>query len=494
MSARIAIAEGPGGRAIFGLDGRALLFLFAVGLMEVALYATHPNSSLTARASNDWYGWWDQGQYFKSARAFAAGDLAPESHWYAPGYALLAAVFVPLLPRNPFLLVNLASFLIFAGAFLAYFRPILGYWPTVVAFLAGLLIPPVIWVPFQLNVPFWTQFAIPWNTVPIAAAYMAILLMIRRLRNSGSPGLDLALGASAGLVAVTRPIDIVPLVLVAMAYVWHRIVLQRRWINLAIGAGGACLVIGPVIALSLAVHGGIDMPYVKASSRIGLSIVDLPERAFAILLDASTTFGEPLSLFRAAPLLFVAVPLSFAWAFLDRRNGLLPIAVAAASILTYLAYNDFGPHNIFRFLLVHYIVWTVPVFLAGGLAGFLLLARRQRWIMLGLLACRGTAGPARLADDRRRRLSDAGSCDRPRSEWGRQLQNFPSGTACAGRRGFHRCSHRRSKLSSDQGIQRPGRWAGTAAVQGLPTVRFGRGHPGHLHPPGHSSADRDRSR
>ena len=60
----------------FGLDRSALLFLSFVALIELAIYATDPNSPFTAPSGTDWYGWWDQGQYFKSAWAFAHGNLS----------------------------------------------------------------------------------------------------------------------------------------------------------------------------------------------------------------------------------------------------------------------------------------------------------------------------------------------------------------------------------------------------------------------------------
>src|SRR5688500_14810299 len=78
-----------------------LIFLF---LMYVPLYLTHP--ALPHDAVSGCWGWWDQSQYIKSAKALSQLDLSPAEHWYFPGYALLAAVFYKFMPVHAFFVVN----------------------------------------------------------------------------------------------------------------------------------------------------------------------------------------------------------------------------------------------------------------------------------------------------------------------------------------------------------------------------------------------------
>ncbi len=315
----------------FRVDSGVAAFLLLVLMLQTAVYLTYPVSTAVAPAGADWIGWWDQGRYHESAWALAAGDLSPERHWYPIGYALLGAPFAGILPRHIFLPANILANLIFAGAFLAYFRPLIGYWPTVLAFLAALLLPPIIWLPFSVVLPFWLQFVIPWNTIPVAAAYMTILLLMRGIGEHPGVGRDVVLGVSAGLIAVTRPVDLLPLAPVVAVYVWQRLVVDRRWRNVAAGLLGTIAIVVPVLLLTFSIHGGLSSPYRSVSTTIGLSPASIPYRALATLLD-SATYGTGQSLFDLAPLLFLAVPLALAWAVLDRRNGLLPMAVVLVAV------------------------------------------------------------------------------------------------------------------------------------------------------------------
>src|SRR5689334_7426259 len=59
-----------------------------------------------------WEHWHDQGQYLRSARAFADGNLDASEHWYPPGYSLLGAPFVHLTPTNPFVIPDFVCFVL----------------------------------------------------------------------------------------------------------------------------------------------------------------------------------------------------------------------------------------------------------------------------------------------------------------------------------------------------------------------------------------------
>ncbi len=59
----------------------------------------------------------DQRMYIRSSRAFAAGDLDPQLHWYPLLYSLAGAAFAPLLPQALFFFVNLLCSVIGAVLF-----------------------------------------------------------------------------------------------------------------------------------------------------------------------------------------------------------------------------------------------------------------------------------------------------------------------------------------------------------------------------------------
>lgn len=54
------------------------------------------------------------------------------------------------------------------------------------------------------------------------------------------------------------------------------------------------------------------------------------------------------------------------------------LATIGLSILIYLAYNDFAPLNVFRFQLLHYFTWWIPVIAAAGVAGLYSIIESKR--------------------------------------------------------------------------------------------------------------------
>jgi hypothetical protein len=110
-----------------------------------------------------WQGFWDQSQYVRSAAAFASGNLAPEEHWYALGYPLLGVPFLRLFPADPYFLVNTLCLIVFALAFLAYFRPLIGSVASMGAFLAAQILPVSVDAPHRINLPIWLQYIVPWT-------------------------------------------------------------------------------------------------------------------------------------------------------------------------------------------------------------------------------------------------------------------------------------------------------------------------------------------
>jgi len=59
------------------------------------------------RLSPLWQAWSDQSRYLQSAQAWATLNLDPALHHYPPGYSLLAAPFVYLMPALPFVVPDL---------------------------------------------------------------------------------------------------------------------------------------------------------------------------------------------------------------------------------------------------------------------------------------------------------------------------------------------------------------------------------------------------
>ena len=334
-----------------------------------------------------WNGWFDQSSYLKSATALAHGNLQSSQHWYPLGYPLLGAPFVYVTPDEPFFFPNLALLLCFCLLYLRYFRPLIGPWLTITAFFASTALPISLQMPLPVFFPLFLQFVVPWNTIPVAVCGMAILLLARDFKSCSHHLPDLLAGFLLGYVFVTRPPDLLPIAVAGGFYFFARMQsgdAVRR--GLAMIAGSAA-VVAPALILFLAIHGTLASEYaIGAGTIVGFGFSNLAERAYAVFVDASTTYGVPLSVLVAQPWLGVLAPFAVAWAIANSKNGMLPIICVTLSVLTYVAYNDFSPLNVFKFFLIHYIVWIFPMVTAGGIAGAMFFAKRSSLWIFGLAA------------------------------------------------------------------------------------------------------------
>lgn len=363
------------------VTGRSDIAQVAVVLLAAGVFAwayLHYPYRPTAPATG-WWNYWDQGAYLRSARAFAAGVLEGSEHWYPIGYPLLAAPFVPLF-ADPFLPINAVGFVAYVWLCYRLFAPVLGRWAVIVPIFVPLIYPAQVDVQPAVSYPLLSQFAVPWNSNPVAPAYLAALLGVRANWRRENRLLDVGLGALLGATAATRPADAALLaVLLGMYSAWAALA-QRRWLVPALVAAGALACMLPVFVFMQQAYGGLESPYVVTSRTIGFSVSDLSDRVYQILLRSEETYGEAHSaLFQLQPWLHAAVPLAVAWAWRVRGTGALAVAMALLSWLLYLAYNDLSPFNLLRFFLVHYIVWTLPVLACAGLAGARSIVKERRW-------------------------------------------------------------------------------------------------------------------
>jgi hypothetical protein len=368
-------------RQTAALTGRVDIAQVVVVLLATGAFAwayLHYPYRPTAPDSG-WWNYWDQGAYLRSTRAFAAGVLEGSEHWYPIGYPLLAAPFVWLF-ADPFLPINALGFVTYTWLCYRLFRPVLGRWGVIVPIFVPLIYPAQVDVQPAVSYPLLSQFAVPWNSNPVAPAYLAALLGVRANWNRENRVLDVGLGALLGLTAATRPADAALLAALLGVYSTWAVLAQRRWLVPALVGAGALACMLPVFAFMQHAYGGLESPYVVTSRTIGFSLSDLSDRVYQILLRSEETYGESKSaLFQLQPWLHAAVPLAVVWAWRVRATGALAVAMALSSWLLYLAYNDLSPFNLLRFFLVHYIVWTLPVLACAGVAGAVCIVRERRW-------------------------------------------------------------------------------------------------------------------
>jgi hypothetical protein len=352
--------------------GWTLLVLVAlVYLMAYCCHDLFPGGA-APESRTGWWSWSDQFEYYRTAAALAQGRLSPEDCRYPPGYAALGAVFWRLWPGHLFLLPNLA---LVVGAAWAWWRIVTGWLTRVQALVTGVVFAGSHWLLLADAV------VIPWNTLVSQCLLLTgIALVLQRTDRR----VLLGLAGLAGCTYLTRPIDaaaFAPLLAVAVL----RLPGWRARLQGAL-AGGA--VVGAAVLLlgwfNRSVFGTWRSPYeVEAWRHVGFFSYPVGWKFLWLFVDGRPFFGEkaPALLFRY-PWLYLAIPGAVFWV---RRAGWAALAAVAAVALNwflYLNYNDLLPSDIYRFTLIHYLVWAFPLLAALGV-GACLHGWRDPWTRAG---------------------------------------------------------------------------------------------------------------
>lgn len=354
-----------------------------------------PGNTLSPNDTHGWLAWWDQGRYYDSAAALAAGNLNPAMHFTPLGYSLLAMPF-ERLGNQPFFMVDLAGLLITYAAFVR-FAPRVGVSGSTAA---------VLFLLTSCADPFlFRQWVIPWSSsVSAALTWTLLAVSAAHLQGRRRP---FVLGLLAAALPLVRPPDAI---LGAICLAWLAIVDLRRstlrWRDIVAVAVAVAFVIVPFAVLYLNIYGPRPTPYMITSSTIGFTVHNPLWRAYVLLIEPRQWFFAGHGMLANLPWLVFG----FAGAVCAWRYG-LPAALLAVCLtvycLFYLAYVDLLPTALWRYMTIHYFKWTLPGF---GLLGWLLIrdlarVRPAAWAALAvvlLLSCiRVTprlAGPDELAN------------------------------------------------------------------------------------------------
>jgi hypothetical protein len=208
---------------------------------------------VSARWPLGWWGWFDQGQYFRSAAALSRFDLRPESHWYPLGYPALGAILYPIVPTHAFLIPNVLCFLGIIWLLNRIYLQFLGR--TEAAVLIAL---SVLWTNEVME-----NLVLPWNTIPTHLLTYAIvyLMVFGPLTNRRY----LASGFFAGLIFSARPGDVL-----FVAPVFAATFYSERQPQRIVGGLGATLLgfvppFGATLALNAMMFGSyLNTPYAEA--------------------------------------------------------------------------------------------------------------------------------------------------------------------------------------------------------------------------------------
>jgi hypothetical protein len=323
-----------------------------------------------------WWGWFDQGQYLKSANAFLNLDFSLDKHFYPPLYPALGGIFLFWSTGHPFFLLNLLCLIWFCYSFIRFSNLYVSRsWTIFILFFSTIF-----------NVRVFENFVIPWTTnlsvALISTGILGIVLIqdIRAGRSSRISELQIWFAALClGLVLPTRPLDSVISVVFGAWFLGSYFMLRKLSINIvptlpkfllwsALG-----LSIGPILYFSFNefVFGSPFGQYAQIAGMNGYFPGDLTEKFISIWLDGMTLYGEPNSgMVERFPWLLISLS-GLIWILI---KGAAPIKIIAISVCTlyivYLPYGDLLPNGLWRYLNIHYFKWTFPFL---GLFTFILL-------------------------------------------------------------------------------------------------------------------------
>lgn len=358
------------------LDSRAAgwLLLALVAVVYTWAYVVDPlHPGLSAPETRaGWWSWADQTKYAGAAVALEAGRIDAQSYYYPLGYSALGAPFVRVFPAHPFFLPNLAAVLLAAALGWWWARRWLG--------ASAVLLLAVLFLVTHASLLRLT-LVIPWNTIPVQAAFFAGLWLSLTRRSGGAL---VGLAAIAAGTYLVRPSDaacFTPLLVVATLRLptWRA---RLGWGTLGVAIVAAA--VAAVAWLNWRTFGDWRTPYERGSfENIGFLEYPLTHKLYGLFVDGETFFGEyGTALLWRYPWLFLVVPGVIWWV---RREGWPAVAALAAVVLNwglYICYNDFTPSAIYRFSLIHYISWAFwPLWVVAVAA--LVHGWRQRSVWVG---------------------------------------------------------------------------------------------------------------
>jgi hypothetical protein len=342
-----------------------------------AAYLAHPalpGNNPTYPAG--WWGWWDQSNYLKSALALARRNFSPDQHLYPLGYAITGAPFVRLWPMHPFYFVDLASLLISLAGFVSVARRcnVAPRW-SVLLFVLAAAADPVL----------FEQWVVPWTTTP-AAAVVWLLLAVAAAHMEGRRH-PVLLGLLAVCLPILRPTDVLLAVPPLAACLLVDLRTRRLALRDVLGFAVAVLLMAGLYAgLHLKIYGLAPSYYMTMSANTGFSLHHFGWKAYLILVDPTAWIGGGEGLLRRAPWMILGVA-GIVPALRRPIPAMLAVTLAIHSLF-YLSYVDLLPTGFWRYMNVHYWVWSFPGF---ALLALLLvrdvLQRGRRLLAVASCAC-----------------------------------------------------------------------------------------------------------
>lgn len=362
-----------------------LLLIAAIALTYIVSYLTAPNApGLHSSGYLGWIGWYDQGQYYKTARDLSHLHLAPSMYWY--GYPLLGALTYRFLPRHCFLIPDLIMVCAMITFFYAVASRLISKYEALILAYASFVLDPLLW--HKSLIP-------PWNTIPVYLAVFGcswlMLFSPKRDRNHWPAALLL------GLAAFCRPPDLLALLAIYYFGLFGQPQKQRLSVS---------RLLAPIFTLGIALslqfsaqlylYRSFSSPYLATVGANGFDWHRLWLKTYQWLVDPTLLSGSqmlpPGTPLRGAidrlPYLLIILP---GLCLMVHKIGRQTLGVVAALLTTGILYLGFNPFNYppasWSYQLFHYVWWFAPW---AALWAWLTISRawwlvRSRYFILFLL-------------------------------------------------------------------------------------------------------------
>ena len=354
-------------------ERRHLILLWVLAVLYLFVYFGHP-----ALPGNNpafplgWWGWFDQGEYLKAAKAISRFDLESSNFFYPPLYPLLGAIFVVVNPMHAFAILNMACFLLFAHYFVSMAARHTGWW------WAALILLLTFVSPNNIILYVWAE---PWTSSLVSAIFAFLLFDVDKY-TSGELEISktrlIFWGVLGGAVFLARPVDavvITPLFLYVVWHIWRGPAASHKYSHskaLRFHKIGTLLVSGlSVVTLfflfNFFVHGSFGGRYFAMAETNGFHLADVFEKLVSLFLDSGAIYNVPKdAIFAQLKWLALVVPAAIYGLIKGGPTVRIVITCILVQVLIYAPYADLLPTGVWRFQNIHYFKWFLPY------AGFLI--------------------------------------------------------------------------------------------------------------------------
>jgi hypothetical protein len=346
----------------------ALFGALILTLWYTGSYLNQPGLPGNTPQNMGWLEWWDQSNYYKSARALAKLHFDANSHWYPMGYSIILRPFIRILPNHIFFFVDLACLLLCYGSFLSFARRVnvSVYWAVPLFILSDAYVFDRNWV-------------IPWTSTPLAAlTWLMIAIVTAHILESERKNWRLfVIGLLAGTLPVFRPADVLIGIISIGTVLGYDIWKHRfRWKDILLYAFGGLLFSVPYLILHISIYGFQPSPYMtgagQSGGNIGFYFGHLGWKAFTIFCNPMPWYDDGTAVLKLFPWMafsFAGILLLFVRRLQIKKIPLFFLtAILLVNIILYLGYIDFLPTNLWD--AIHYWALTFP---GLALLGFIFL-------------------------------------------------------------------------------------------------------------------------